>query len=103
MKYLNCYIFILLMLTSGCDQYGPDSDPHKVHLIAQSELQRSQSWVRLEIVPGLRAQTGFKALATPGAACVIRIDPEFYTHSCLGHEIRHCFEGYWHGDEQIDC
>lgn len=35
--------------------------------------------------------------------CLIRIHPDHYTHSCLGHELRHCIEGRWHGDDVLYC
>jgi hypothetical protein len=28
--------------------------------------------------------------------CVIQVDPDYYTHETLGHELRHCLEGHWH-------
>lgn len=35
--------------------------------------------------------------------CEIKIDPEYYSHSCLGHKLRHCLEGYWHDERPVDC
>ncbi len=35
--------------------------------------------------------------------CLISIHPDHYTHSCLGHELRHCIEGRWHGDDVVYC
>lgn len=35
--------------------------------------------------------------------CIIRINPLYYTHACLGHELRHCLEGYWHRNEKEPC
>ncbi len=35
--------------------------------------------------------------------CVITIQPEYYTHKCLGHELRHCLEGDWHEGRNYPC
>lgn len=43
-----------------------------------------------------------KALWNNGV-CTITINPSKYTHSCLGHELRHCLEGMWHGSDNVAC
>lgn len=35
--------------------------------------------------------------------CVITIQPKYYTHKCLGHELRHCLEGDWHKGRDYLC
>lgn len=35
--------------------------------------------------------------------CIIRVKPEYYTHRCLGHELRHCLEGDWHNGKKEPC
>ena len=35
--------------------------------------------------------------------CMIRIKPEYYTHRCLGHELRHCLEGDWYKGRKEKC
>ncbi len=35
--------------------------------------------------------------------CIIRMRPEYYTHRCLGHELRHCLEGNWHEGRKEIC
>lgn len=35
--------------------------------------------------------------------CIIRVKPEYYTHRCLGHELRHCLEGDWHAGRNEGC
>jgi len=35
--------------------------------------------------------------------CIIRMKPEYYTHRCLGHELRHCLEGDWHKGRKEEC
>lgn len=38
-----------------------------------------------------------------GDTCYVVLDTTAYTHSCIGHEIRHCLEGPWHGNEPTTC
>lgn len=35
--------------------------------------------------------------------CKVYLDTRHYTHSCIGHEVRHCLEGYWHGGGDVTC
>lgn len=35
--------------------------------------------------------------------CHIKIDKGQYTHACLGHELRHCLDGYWHDNRPTPC
>lgn len=37
------------------------------------------------------------AIAQPlSNPCVIKIERRHYNHETIGHEVRHCFEGFWH-------
>ncbi len=38
-----------------------------------------------------------------GDWCIIRVKRAYYNHKCLGHELRHCLEGKWHGDRPTPC
>lgn len=97
-------ILCLALLFAGCDWFSDDSDPHRVHAASFTNVSFP---VVVSIVTGLQDETGYKAQAWPpkhsGDACVIKIDPKYYTHSCLGHEFRHCLDGYWHGSKEVDC
>ena len=35
--------------------------------------------------------------------CSIKLDTKKYTHSCIGHEVRHCLEGSWHEGRDVGC
>jgi hypothetical protein len=35
--------------------------------------------------------------------CLIKVNPDYYTHRCLGHELRHCLEGDWHKGRDEAC
>jgi hypothetical protein len=35
--------------------------------------------------------------------CIITVRPEYYTHRCLGHELRQCLEGDWHKGRKEPC
>lgn len=99
------FVIILALFLTSCDNAGDDSDPRKVQT---PNFDRKTVTVTIEVVPGWRDLTGWqKATAWPPKpgdnTCRIVIDPEFYTHSCIGHEIRHCFDGYWHDEEKVDC
>jgi hypothetical protein len=56
--------------------------------------------VRIIIVDYDLKQSGGEeayALAWPEARpCLIKIERKHYKHEIIGHEIRHCFDGYWH-------
>lgn len=35
--------------------------------------------------------------------CVIEYRKSHYSNECLGHELRHCLEGQWHGKDKVIC
>lgn len=35
--------------------------------------------------------------------CLIEYRQSHYSNECLGHELRHCLEGYWHGKDKVIC
>lgn len=80
-----CLMTVLLL--SACSPLVPHPMPGK--------------WITVEITEDIYPRQA-EAVVTD-KVCIIRIHPDHYTHSCLGHELRHCIEGWWHGEDIVHC
>lgn len=85
-------ILILCLLITGCTTLKPDIKNTGFHLyfIESGHLYLDGRKVKALTYPG-------------GNVCVIKMDMKYYSENCLGHELRHCLEGYWHGTDIVDC
>lgn len=86
-------ILLISLLLSGCSTIKPDIYQTSFHL----RFVPSENLTK----PGYET---VKALTSPGdGICTIKMDMRYYSHDCLGHELRHCLEGFWHGDDVVNC
>ena len=78
-------LLILILLLSGC-AYKPTFKTKTVKVeiaIVDYDLFHDGRYVYALAWPNLKS-------------CKIKINRKHYTHEIIGHEIRHCFDGYWH-------
>ena len=68
-------------------------------------IQTKKFKLVFQVVEELPAGRAAQAIFAPDmSVCVIQVLPQFYSHECLGHELRHCLEGHWHSqDEVVPC
>lgn len=89
------FLFVLLIcLSSGCSLFESrrviSNNDFVVHFRFSDNPIPSKPWA----VGSAQFKNG---------VCIITIRPEYYINSCLGHELRHCLEGPWHGDKREGC
>lgn len=78
-------LLILILLLSGCAH--------------QPTFDRKTVCIDMEIVDyDLMLNGEYKyGIAYPNSKpCKVKINREHYTHEIIGHETRHCFDGFWH-------
>lgn len=80
-------IALLILILTGC--------------AATPTFERKRVCVDVEIVDeDLRlGKKNAYALAQPGLdPCRIRIERKHYRNEVIGHEFRHCLDGFWHSE-----
>lgn len=85
-------IIILALLLSGCNE-------------SQKTPERDEVFARIRLVDDIPQHPGAYGYATCNeGVCDIQIRRDIYP-DCITHEIRHGFEGLWHGDTESmeDC
>ena len=84
-------LLILVILSTGC-------------AISVPVLERDAFLLTITVTEDMPSSS-VKAYAEWGEGwCHVYIKPTTYmSNNCLGHELRHCTEGQWHGSLPKDC
>ena len=97
MEVFTAFILALALFVVGIEG---NAEPKELPPIQSKEFKLVFQVVE-ELPEGRAAQAIF---APDMSVCVIQVLPQFYSHECLGHELRHCLEGHWHSqDEVVPC
>lgn len=94
---MRAALIAFLLLLQGC------AAAYQLHNVEDITTFNTTVYIRVqdEIIHNGKE---VKMLAHPGkTACLIIVTPKYYHHACLGHELRHCLEGYWHKGREVDC
>ena len=96
MQYIAA-LFVLLFSTVACTGQPTVTHEYREPVMTSFHL----IVVRNEELP-----QGIAAYATWNQTekwCVIEYREAYYSNECLGHELRHCLEGHWHGKDKVSC
>lgn len=80
----------LTLLLSGCDFFESTAKP-----------KRDAVFVQIELVDDLPMRQYGSAQCSGDGVCILKIKRDTYP-MCIAHEVRHAFEGDFHGNKPSD-
>lgn len=90
-QYMRIFSILLLLVLAGCD--------------TEYKLYRDKAFFEITIVDEIVPYKGDNVVGYTDCklgVCSVQILRSHYP-DCIEHEVRHGFEGYWHGDIPTVC